>query len=315
MANSFFETPILFIVFNRLDKAYIVFETIKKLRPRFLYIAADGPRPERSGEKKLCENIRKKLLNEIDWPCEVKTLFQESNLGCKLGVSKAITWFFENVEEGIILEDDCLPDESFFKFCSELLIKYRNNDEVAVISGNHFGSETFGDASYYFKRIPHIWGWATWRRVWQKYDISMRSYPEFRKNKRIKEIWSSKKVQNYWLNIFDQVYKNKIDTWDYQLAFSIFFNNEICICPNYNLVSNIGFGKDFTNTVLADKRITGLSLNKISFPLINPKEIKISEEADDYVNKIYLRFWLTKKVLKSLRIFTLIKKVYIIIKH
>ena len=158
MRDANFNVPILFIIFNRPETAERVFSEIKNIKPKELFVAADGPRLNVYGETEKCEKVRE-IIKQIDWECEVKTLFRENNLGCKVAVSSAINWFFENVEEGIILEDDCLPDASFFYFCQSLLEKYRSNDEIAMISGNHFGTDRIGSFDYYFTRIPHIWGW------------------------------------------------------------------------------------------------------------------------------------------------------------
>jgi len=311
MNSNFFETPILFLIFNRPETARMVFSAISKRRPAFLYIAADGPRLQKQGEIEICEKLRTEILNKIDWPCQVKTLFRDDNLGCKLAVSSAIDWFFENVEEGIILEDDCLPDQSFFQFCQELLEKYRNDNKIAMISGNHFGNKRLGDADYYFTQIPHIWGWATWRRTWQQYDLNMSAYPNFRVNCLIKDIWSDKRVQNYWTDILNEVYGNKIDTWDYQLTFSVFLNKKLCVCPNVNLVTNIGFGRDFTNTVIIDKRVSNISSKEINFPLVFPGKIIYDERNDYIINKFQLKHHRLKKFLKRLGVFKFIKSIYI----
>ncbi|MDD2680639.1 MAG: nucleotide-diphospho-sugar transferase [Patescibacteria group bacterium] len=305
-----FNTPILFLIFNRLETTKQVFAAIRERRPKYLFVAADGPRDGKIGEAEICEEVRQFVKGSIDWDCEVKTLFRGENLGCKLAVSGAINWFFSQVKEGIILEDDCLPDQSFFPFCENLLEKYRNSNEVAIISGNNFNNKEISEASYYFNKIPHIWGWATWRRTWEKYDVKMSEYQNFKKEEKIKNIWSDKRVQNYWINIFNEVYNNKIDTWDYQLTFSIFLNNNLCICPNVNLVSNIGFGKDSTNTLVSNKSITNLPVNNIIFPLIHPKKIEYNEKNDDIINNFQLKNYRLKKVLKYLGIFSLVKKVY-----
>ncbi|HAS85074.1 MAG TPA: nucleotide-diphospho-sugar transferase [Candidatus Yonathbacteria bacterium] len=295
-----YQTPVLFIVFNRPDVAKQVFEAIRAIKPAKLYIAADGPRVHREGEAKLCEETRK-VTENIDWPCEVYRKYSDQNLGCKKGVSSAITWFFDNVEEGVILEDDCLPDPSFFSFCEELLSKYRNTEKVKMISGDNFQfGKMYGDVSYYFSNFPHIWGWATWRRAWQEYDIEMKSYPDFKKNNRIAQIFKDKKMQKYWLNLFDKLYANKIDTWDGQLVYSIYDNNGITILPNVNLVSNIGFGGNATHTKTDDifsKMPTG-TISKI----IHPDSIMVNKEADKnyssfLVKNIFVRIF---RKLKSL---------------
>lgn len=305
-----FNTPILFLVFNRLDTTKQVFSVIQKAKPQKLYIASDGPRNGRGGEKEIVDSVRKYVLDNINWECEIKTLFREKNLGCKVAVSSAIDWFFENEEEGIILEDDCLPDLSFFQFCQELLEKYRNDERVAIISGNNFNDKKIGEADYYFKRIPHIWGWATWKRVWDKYDVNMSQYAEFKKNNKIKEIWSNKKVQRYWNYIFSEVLNGSIDTWDYQLTFCCFNNNLLNICPNKNLVKNIGFGEGSTNTILRDKDAEIVKNESVLFPMSCPEDVFYSEYSDYQVNRMYLKYFTVKKILKKIKLFNLIKRIY-----
>ena len=177
MAESSFITPVLFIIFNRVETTKRVFEAIRNVRPLKLYVAADGPRPGNDADKVNCDEVRK-IIDDVDWPCEIKTLFQDQNLNCGRAPSTAITWFFEHEEEGIILEDDCLPSTSFFRFCHELLAYYRHDNRVMHIGGNNFleGWQKDPDYSYYFSRSGHIWGWATWRRAWQTFDFDMLLY-------------------------------------------------------------------------------------------------------------------------------------------
>ena len=310
--NSSFDTPILFLIFNRLDTAQRVFDAIKLIKPRQLFIAADGYRSNINGEKEKCEAVRKYVLDNINWECEVKTLFRDKNLGCKLAVSSAIDWFFENEEQGIILEDDCLPSQSFFFFCQELLEKYKYEDQIFVISGDNFNKNKIGNADYYFSRIPNIWGWATWRRAWEKYDVSMSSYNNFKRNDSIKSIWTSRIVQSYWLNIFDKVYNNKIDTWDYQLAFSIFLNKGLCVCPNKNLISNIGFGGNFTNTIIKDKIVSEMLPNELDFPLEYTNDLEYCETNDSFINKnIFLKRYFLKIFLEKIGLFNFIRNLYV----
>ncbi len=255
-----FETAVLFLVFNRLDTAKEVFAEIKKAKPPRLYIASDGAREVKHGESDIVNAVRNYILDNIDWDCEVKTLFRDQNLGCKYAVSSAITWFFDNEEQGIILEDDCLPSQSFFWYCEELLNKYKNNDKVKVISGdNRFDQLTKNSSELYsFMSYALIWGWASWRRVWQSYDVELTSIsePEFLNSKFYKN--KRRRVRRYWLKIFREMKSNKpINTWDYQLSFSIFIRDGVCIVPNTNLISNIGFGDGATHTLQSD----GLSSN------------------------------------------------------
>ena len=170
-----FETPILFLIFNRPDETKKVFERIKKIKPKFLYIAADGSRKDREGETELCERV-KKVVEIIDWDCEIQRLYRKENLGCKEAVSKGIIWFFENVEQGIILEDDCLPDISFFTYCEELLNRYKDDDRIISIGGTNLGHKFRNKNSYSFSRFMNMWGWATWRRVAQKIDYNLNDW-------------------------------------------------------------------------------------------------------------------------------------------
>lgn len=240
------DTPVLFLVFNRPDLTERVFARIRECRPTRLFVAADGPRPGKAGEAEQCALTRAATEN-IDWPCEVKRLYREENLGCKVAVSGGISWFFENVEEGIILEDDCLPDPLFFDFCAELLERYRTTDEVMQIGGTNFqGGRRAGDGSYYFTRYPHIWGWATWRRVWQGYDPEMERWPAEKPAVMARPL--TRRARKMVSGTFDEVKAGRIDTWDYQLVFQLLAAGGLAINPECNLVENIGFDERATHT-------------------------------------------------------------------
>jgi hypothetical protein len=277
-----FDTPVLFLVFNRPDTTKKVLERIREIRPSKLFVAADGPRAGKKDENEKCEEVRNIILKGVDWPCEVKTLFRDSNLGCGHAVSGAITWFFENVEEGIILEDDTLPDLSFFNFCKTLLEKYRNDDKIKMIGGNNFQSGKWrGDGSYYFSAYSHIWGWAAWRRTWREYDFTLSGHDDVTIVKALDQYFSDKKIKKHWLEVFHQLQSGKFDTWDLQLLFCILKKGGKTIIPNVNLVTNIGFGMGATHTankndVLSD--IPHESLDKI----VHPKNIAINEDADAF---------------------------------
>jgi len=248
-----FETPILFLIFNRPGTTERVFEAIKAQKPKYLYVAADGPRVDKDEEVEKCRQTRE-IINKIDWDCEVKTLFREDNLGCKIAVSSAINWFFKNVEEGIILEDDCLPSKSFFNYCEILLEKYRHDTRIMHISAENPLDTGFGEGSYYFSQIPHIWGWASWRRAWQKYDVEFHNFENFINDNLIENVFSEEYVQKYWNKIFSRVKDGRINTWDYQWTYALFVNNGLSINPNKNMISNIGFGVEgATHTSVAEK--------------------------------------------------------------
>lgn len=307
-------TPILFLLFNRPDTTQKVFNTIKKAKPRQFFVAADGPRPDKEGEIEKCEQVRK-IIEQVDWDCEVKTLFRDKNLGCKIAVSSAIDWFFENVEEGIILEDDCLPSQSFFWFCQELLEYYRKNTRIMHISGDNFQfGHKRGEGSYYFSNFGLIWGWATWKRAWRYYDVEMKTFHQFKDKGQIRNIFYDKKMQNYYMKIFDKVYKGEIDTWDYQWLYSRLIAGGISIHPNVNLVQNICFGIDSSHTKNGDKKIRNNLSKNLQFPLKHPIFKLSNKIADEYIFKNVidrkgylsliikiLKYILPKKIIKLLK--------------
>lgn len=176
MTNKSFTTPILFLIFNRPETTERVFQQIRKIQPRQLFVSADGPRPTKIGEQETCEQVQK-IIQKIDWKCDLKTNYSEKNLGCRVAVSSGINWFFNHVYEGIILEDDCVPDISFFHFCETMLEYYRNDERIMHIGGfNYQDGIIRGSGSYYFSQLSHIWGWATWKRAWDKYDVNVSTY-------------------------------------------------------------------------------------------------------------------------------------------
>jgi len=280
--NEQFKTPILFIVFNRLDTTRRVFEEIKKRRPARLFVAADGPRDNKKGEKQKCKEVRKYILGNIDWDCDIKTLFREKNLGCGKAVSSAITWYFENVEQGIVLEDDCLPNPSFFKYCEELLDHYKEDKKVMHIAGAQFIPNFENGASYYFAKLMHCWGWAGWADRWQYYDFDLDSFTE----DKVKSFSPDINVQKYWLHILRKLKRGEIDTWDYQWTFKIVEKNGLCINPSKNLVSNIGFGENSTHTPDENNTLANMSTFEIK-KIIHPQKVEIDQKAVDYIYKYH----------------------------
>ena len=197
MPSELFTTPILFMIFNRPDTTARVFERIRGIKPSRLFVSADGPRLQKPDEAEQCIQARA-VIQKIDWECEVKTKFSDKNQGCKMGVNSAINWFFEHVDEGIILEDDCLPDISFFPFCQTLLELYRNDERIMHIGGSNFqDGKLRDDGSYFFSGINHIWGWATWKRAWKQYDVQIRSLPSLRNNEIFRTVFPSVYRENF----------------------------------------------------------------------------------------------------------------------
>ena len=301
-----FQTPILFLIFNRPDSTKLVFESIRSIKPAKLYIAADGARKHKVGEDLLCKDTRS-IIDLIDWECEIKTLFRNENLGCKIAVSSAIDWFFENEEQGIILEDDCLPNESFYNYCETLLKYYASDERIMHISGNNFqDGNVRGNGSYYFSNYNHIWGWATWKRAWKAYNVDLSFLTETEIETLIEKQFDTKKERLFWNNIFKKVINKTIGTWDYQWTYAVWKNNGLSILPNKNMIANIGFNNNGTHTSGVD--ILGLS-NMKTFSIsniIHPTEIEINKKADKYGLDHYFNpskfFYLYKKIIHTIKI-------------
>ncbi|MBB6127041.1 nucleotide-diphospho-sugar transferase [Mucilaginibacter lappiensis] len=280
-----FNIPILLLTFNRLDTTVRVFEKIKQLKPKYLFIASDGPRSDKPGEAQKVEAVKNYIFSQIDWDCEIKTLFRKKNLGCGRAVSEAITWFFESVDKGIILEDDCLPHPDFFTFCKEALDYYDNDARVLSVSGTNLqGGVQRGDGSYYFSNYGGIWGWATWARVWKNYDFEMKNLDSFLETGSLRKIFSDRKQQRFWTEILKRA--KHIDTWDYQWHQMTWTYGGIHIVPNFNLIENIGFSNDGTHT--ANKpywydRLTNLNAKVQLKNIVHPEYIGINTKADDFL--------------------------------
>jgi len=236
-------TAVLFIIFNRLDTAEQVFDAIRQARPPRLYIAGDGPREEKAGEELKVQAVRDHVLNNIDWDCEVHTLLQDHNLGCKYGVSGAINWFFENEEQGIILEDDCLPRQSFFWFCEKMLIDYKYDNRIMMIAGTNYLLDIREEVKkeYIFSRHFSIWGWATWKRAWSTYDAELDDCHDFLLNEKDYAYLSLTEHDDLFYNsLIKSVIAKDVDTWDYQWVFNCVYNYGLCVTPSVNMISNLG---------------------------------------------------------------------------
>jgi len=265
MPTQSLNTPVLFLVFNRLDVTKQVFESIKQAEPPKLYLAADGARPRIEGEGEKVKAVRDYITSNTDWKCEIKTLFREENLGCKYAVSGAIDWFFENEEQGIILEDDCLPSQSFFWYCEELLNKYREDQRVFLISGYNREDEwKHSENDYFFSSYGGIWGWASWRRAWQNYDLEMNDLKSFSDYGNFENLLG-KKEGRIRKALIESVNDEHICTWDYQWAFTRHVNGALACVPSKSLIKNIGFGADATHTAKLEQDT--ISRHELEFPL------------------------------------------------
>ncbi len=306
MENFRLTTPVLFIIFNRPDTTVRVFEQIRKAAPPKLYIAADGPRTGIPGEAERCREARE-IIKKIDWPCEVKTLFRDENLGCRLGAAGAVTWFFSQEPEGIVLEDDCLPEPSFFRYCQETLIKYRDDRRVMMITGDNFKfGKKIGHYSYYFSRYPSLWGWASWRRSWDLYDIKMTLWPEIRDNRTLFGIFDAPCEVRFWTKQCQLVYEGKIDTWDYQWNLANLLNHGITVTPNVNLISNIGFANYASHTHDAADKHANMATEAMAFPLFHPPFVARNAVADRETFQASHYVPLLKRVCRKIK--TLLKK-------
>ncbi len=300
-------SPILFIIFNRKDTTERVFDVIRKAKPEKLYISADGPRRDKLGEKERCDAVRA-ITESIDWPCEVKRLYRDTNLGCKKAVAGAITWFFENEEQGIILEDDCLPDPTFFEFATLMLEQYANDNRIFHINGSNFLTEELkkdvgAHDSYYFSKNVHVWGWATWRHAWNFYDIEMNRINERTTQQNILSQFKDIKIGKFWISLFKHIRNKQINTWDAQWAYSVLKSNGVCITPSQNLIENIGFGSEGTHTQTQSsfsqfsQKLSSIDVKKL-LPTHRPDvPLPIRHDLDSvvsyrlYIKPLYIRIW------------------------
>lgn len=306
-----YDTPILFLIFNRLGTAQQVFNQIRSIKPKFLFVAADGPRENIEGESEKCIETRA-ILNQIDWNCTLKTLFREKNSGCGLGVSSAITWFFEHVEQGIILEDDCFPDLSFFTYCAELLDKYKEDHNIYMISGTNLQNGIRrGEASYYFSNYTITWGWASWRRAWRYFNYEINDIEYTFKSGQLDHVFPRNEEKIFWMNKFKEAILDKKNIWDYQWFYSIWKNKGIGITPNTNLIINIGFLNNGTHTFLRDSRREPVSINPILFPLIHPTE-NVDIQADIFAYEQAFRHSISRffRLLKENGIFPILNYIF-----
>ena len=277
-------TPVVFIVFNRPDQTAKVFSAIRDVRPSQLFVIADGPRPDVVLDAQKCAAVRT-VLDGVDWPCQIFRKFAKQNIGLRRNVAEGLDWVFEQAERAIILEDDCLPDPTFFPFCEELIERYAQDRQVAAISGTNLDPDYLrlpGGESYYFSRFCHIWGWATWRRAWRYYDGEMKEWPALAKGD-----WLARKIEtptaiNFWRRHFDDCVRNHPDglgTWDVQLVFAFWLHDLLAITPRNNLITNLGFGIDAAHT-RSRTRTAQLPTEPMQFPLRHPKEKIVNAAAD-----------------------------------
>ena len=289
-------TPIALIVFNRPQLTSQVYDQVRAVRPRRLLVVADGPRPNRPEDPKLCQATRN-IVSSTDWTCELSKNFAEENLGNRRRLSSGLNWVFDQCPEAIILEDDCVPSPSFFSFCSKMLTHYREDNRIMHVSGQNLQSgNRRGKGSYVFSKYSLSWGWASWRRAWQYYDVGLSAWPSARQEGWLASILDDPLEIAYWTEIFDKTYRGVIDTWDYQWLFACWCQNGLSIQPNENLVRNIGIGPDATN-LKEGHRALGIPARELN-ECLHPAAIFQHREADRFTFKEYIAIkrisWLQK---------------------
>ncbi len=312
MSSSPLPTPaVLLLAFNRPDLLERVFESVRRARPARLFIAVDGPRPGREAEARACAECRA-FAEKVDWPCEVKTLFRTENLGCKFAISGGITWFFEHVEEGIILEEDCMPGAAFFPYCAAMLERYRNEPRVGLVSGDNFlPPERWRESGHGFTRYAFIWGWATWKRAWAKMDRDLLDWPRLRQPGWLENLHGSVEEARYWRRIFDLCYAGRrYDSWAFPWMFSNWKEDMLCVYPASNLVTNIGFDERGTHTTQVGDSNDGAPAAERHDPFPAPARIAVTRADDRLLGQRYyklrhrpLRRWfrgLTRRVGQTL---------------
>lgn len=284
MSSSSIIAPVALIIFNRPELTSHVFEAIRQVQPSTLIVIADGARINKKGEDETCAAARA-ITENVDWPCRVVRHYADKNLGCRNRVSSGLNLVFDEFDRAIILEDDCVPEPSFFRFCDELLERYQNEERVMAISGDNFQFGTYQpEHSYYFSRYPHVWGWATWRRAWQHYDVKIANWPQMRKDGWLEHLLQDNAAVKFWKEAFQSVYDGQIDTWDHQWTYACWQLNGLTALPRTNLISNIGFGTEATHTK-RNSRFSKMTVAPLSFPLSHPSQVVRDKQADEYTQR------------------------------
>ena len=271
---------LIYVFFNRPDLTSLSFETVRASRPERLFLVADGPRPGVPTDAERCREARA-VVENVDWPCEVVRDFSDTNLGCSRRVSSGITNAFRQVDRAIVLEDDCIPDPSFFRYCTTLLERYEHDERIMAISGNNFQRGIRrGRGDYYFSKYAHCWGWATWRRSWNHFDLGLRSWPAAREEHVLAAHCPVESERKYWSDIFTRIHAGQIDSWAYPWQLCVWLQSGLTILPNVNLVSNIGFRSDATHTT--DENSVAAAIPAIPLDRLTPPDFVVPDTAADW---------------------------------
>ena len=265
-----FVTPILLITFNRPDHVRQVLTEIRKQQPAQLFVCQDGARDGNENDYVKCQEVRDVIAELVDWPCELHTLYQDQNLGCGPGPAAGITWFFEHVEMGIVMEDDCLPHPDFFGYCEEMLNHFKDDDSISMINSTLYYKTWKCDASYGFSHFMVTGAWAGWRRTWKGFDLDMHTWQPWQFRRQVKRLTKSTTEANWWYWKLKEIQADttKKSYWDYQMQMLLFQKGALTIHPQKNLISNIGFDADGTHTLTNDGR-GNLEVHSI-LPLTHP---------------------------------------------
>ena len=286
MSGPGLRAPVVLLIFNRPDTTALVFEAVAAVRPQKLFVVADGPRADRPGEAEACTAARA-VTERVNWPCEVARDYSATNLGCARRVSSGLDWAFGMVEQAIILEDDCVPDPSFFPFCQKLLELYRDDERIMAISGDNFQQgRRRGPYSYYLSVYPHCWGWATWRRAWRLFDPTMALWPEIRDGGWLRSHLADANAVRFWTDIFDRTRNGEFDSWAFPWTLSCWAQGGLTAQPNVNLVTNIGFDSRATHTRDAGPSAT-VQAEAMEFPLHHPPFLIRNAAADRYTLEVH----------------------------
>jgi hypothetical protein len=286
-ADSQLSTPVVFMVFNRPDCTARSLAAIRAAQPPRLYVVADGPRADRDGEATLCAEVRTLVERAIDWPCEVIRDYAPTNLGCARRVASGLDVVFAREPEAIVIEDDCVAEPTFFRYCEELLAHYRDESRIFVISGTNQQYREFDCAeSYFFSRYNHCWGWATWARAWRHFDFAMTDWPEFGRSGRLAQFFQDTRLEAQWTQIFDEVAAGRVDSWGYRWVFACWRHGALSVLPRLPLVKNIGFDARATHTRKVRRELKDLTTVPMAFPLVHPLRIERNAEADRHTEEI-----------------------------
>lgn len=298
-----FSVPVVLVIFNRPDKTRQVVEQLRTVNPEKVLVIADGPRADHPDDEERCAAARD-VIESVDWNGDILREYAETNLGLKRRLQTGLNWVFDTVDQAIILEDDCLPSESFFRFCECMLDEFADDDRVMDICGtNHLGTWNSESQDYLLTKFGGIWGWATWASRWDEYDPEMRQWESPEVRSRVRDFYGGGKEYAYIKRVFDRTSAGDINTWDFQWKFSRVINNASTIIPSKNLVTNVGFGEGATHTTEADHPLASIPRYDMNFPLRrNPTMVPDNDYDRSYYRHRHT-IWERSRILRRIKEF------------